>query len=67
MAQSTRHRRSQFCFLCGTALGNSCTQCNEPITSLKFRFCPYCGFPCPKAYPFMTKPRQELRKQLQTS
>ncbi|MEH2181951.1 hypothetical protein [Nostoc sp.] len=22
---------------------------------------------CPKAYPFMTKPRQELRKQLQTS
>ncbi|BBD70497.1 XRE family transcriptional regulator [Nostoc commune NIES-4072] len=37
--------RSQFCFLCGTALRNSCAKCNEPITSLKFRFCPYCGFP----------------------
>lgn len=37
--------RSQFCFLCGTTLRNSCAQCNEPITSLKFRFCPYCGSP----------------------
>ncbi|MEH1841419.1 MAG: zinc ribbon domain-containing protein [Nostoc sp.] len=37
--------RSQFCFLCGTGLRNSCVQCNEPITSLEFRFCPYCGFP----------------------
>ncbi|MEA5506743.1 zinc ribbon domain-containing protein [Halotia wernerae UHCC 0503] len=37
--------RSQFCFLCGTGLRNSCAQCHEPITSLKFRFCPYCGFP----------------------
>ena len=37
--------RSQFCFLCGNGLRNSCAQCNEPITSLKFRFCPYCGFP----------------------
>ncbi|MCC5603880.1 hypothetical protein LC586_33100 [Nostoc sp. CHAB 5714] len=31
--------------MCGTALRNSCAKCNEPITSLKFRFCPYCGFP----------------------
>ncbi|TVP65812.1 MAG: zinc ribbon domain-containing protein, partial [Nodularia sp. (in: Bacteria)] len=37
--------RSQYCFLCGTALRNSCANCNEPVTSLKFRFCPYCGFP----------------------
>lgn len=35
--------RSQCCFLCGTRLRNSCANCNEPITSLKFRFCPYCG------------------------
>ncbi|MEH2391863.1 MAG: zinc ribbon domain-containing protein [Nostoc sp.] len=37
--------RSKFCFLCGTGLRNSCARCNEPITSVKFRFCPYCGFP----------------------
>ncbi|MBW4428403.1 MAG: zinc ribbon domain-containing protein [Nostoc desertorum CM1-VF14] len=37
--------RSKFCFLGGTGLGNSCVNCNEPITSLKFRFCSYCGFP----------------------
>jgi transcriptional regulator with XRE-family HTH domain len=37
--------RSKFCFLCGAGLRNSCAQCNEPITSLKFKFCPYCGFP----------------------
>jgi hypothetical protein len=36
--------RSQFCFLCGTALRDSCANCNEPVMSLKFRFCPYCGF-----------------------
>ncbi|WP_448270300.1 hypothetical protein [Nostoc sp. DSM 114159] len=30
--------RSQFCFLCGTGLRNSCTQCNEPITSLTPNF-----------------------------
>lgn len=37
--------RSGFCFLCGTALRDSCANCNEPVMSLKFRFCPYCGFP----------------------
>lgn len=37
--------RSQFCFLCGTRLRNNCANCGELITSLKFRFCPYCGFP----------------------
>ncbi|WP_308189080.1 zinc ribbon domain-containing protein [Nostoc mirabile] len=37
--------RSKFCFLCGTGLRNSCASCKEPITSVKFRFCPYCGFP----------------------
>jgi DNA-binding XRE family transcriptional regulator len=36
--------RAKCCFLCGTRLRNSCVNCHEPITSLKFRFCPYCGF-----------------------
>jgi DNA-binding XRE family transcriptional regulator len=35
--------RSKHCFLCGTGLRNRCISCNEPITSLKHRFCPYCG------------------------
>ncbi len=35
--------RAQYCFLCGTKLRNDCVSCHEPITSLKFRFCPYCG------------------------
>lgn len=35
--------RSKYCFACGTALLSRCPQCQEPIGSLKFRFCPYCG------------------------
>ncbi|MDX2239433.1 MAG: zinc ribbon domain-containing protein [Leptolyngbyaceae cyanobacterium bins.302] len=35
--------RSKHCFLCGTVLRNRCISCNEPITSLQHRFCPYCG------------------------
>ncbi len=35
--------RSKYCFACGELLLQSCTNCNEPITSFKFRFCPYCG------------------------
>ncbi|MBD2527178.1 zinc ribbon domain-containing protein [Nostoc sp. FACHB-133] len=35
--------RSKYCFACGTALRNRCVSCNEPIMSLKFKFCPYCG------------------------
>lgn len=35
--------RSKCCFICGTLLCARCRQCNEPIMSLKFRFCPYCG------------------------
>lgn len=38
--------RSHYCFACGTALVSRCQQCQEPIISLKFRFCPHCG----KAY-----------------
>lgn len=37
------HPRSKHCFLCGMALRNRCVHCDEPITSLKHRFCPYCG------------------------
>lgn len=37
--------RAQFCFLCGTALQDSCLACNEKLTSLTFRFCPFCGQP----------------------
>lgn len=35
--------RSKYCFACGTGLRNRCVSCNEPIMSLKFKFCPYCG------------------------
>jgi DNA-binding XRE family transcriptional regulator len=35
--------RSKYCFACGTALRNRCSRCHEPIMSLKFKFCPYCG------------------------
>lgn len=38
--------RSHFCFACGTRLISQCAQCQQPILSLQFRFCPYCG----KAY-----------------
>jgi len=36
-------QRSQYCFACGRQLRDRCSSCNEPIQSLKFRFCPYCG------------------------
>lgn len=35
--------RSKYCFACGTTLRDRCGNCNEPIMSLKFKFCPYCG------------------------
>lgn len=35
--------RSKYCFACGTELRDRCSNCQEPIASLKFRFCPYCG------------------------
>lgn len=35
--------RSKYCFSCGTCLRNSCVNCDRPILSLKFKFCPYCG------------------------
>lgn len=35
--------RSKYCFACGSELCDRCKSCNEPIASLKFRFCPYCG------------------------
>jgi DNA-binding XRE family transcriptional regulator len=35
--------RSKYCFACGTGLRDRCSNCSEPIASLKFRFCPYCG------------------------
>ena len=38
-------KRSKYCFICGTSLRDRCPKCNEPIMSLKFRFCPYCGQP----------------------
>ncbi len=37
--------KAKYCFICGTLLCSRCTRCNEPIMSLKFRFCPYCGQP----------------------
>lgn len=37
--------RSKYCFACGSPLQDRCSSCSEPIQSLKFRFCPYCGTP----------------------
>jgi Double zinc ribbon len=35
--------RAKYCFLCGIELRHRCASCQEPITSLKHRFCPSCG------------------------
>lgn len=35
--------RAKYCFLCGNSLRHRCSNCTEPIVSLKHRFCPYCG------------------------
>ena len=35
--------RAKHCFACGSQLRDRCGNCKEPILSLKFRFCPYCG------------------------
>ena len=37
--------RAKYCFLCGTALRQSCGSCREPLISFKHRFCPFCGNP----------------------
>lgn len=37
--------RAKFCLICGTPLRHRCPGCDEPVVSLKFRFCPYCGCP----------------------
>ena len=37
------HARAKYCFACGTKLKSRCGSCDEPITSLKHRFCPFCG------------------------
>lgn len=45
------HLQARHCLFCGTALRSRCVNCDEPITSLKHRFCPYCGtsYKSPKA------------------
>jgi DNA-binding XRE family transcriptional regulator len=35
--------RAKCCFLCGMELRHRCVGCQESITSLKHRFCPFCG------------------------
>jgi transcriptional regulator with XRE-family HTH domain len=37
--------RANFCFLCGGGLCDRCTHCQQTISSLKHRFCPFCGSP----------------------
>ncbi len=49
--------RAKYCFLCGCQLQQRCRQCQEPITSLKHRFCPYCG----TAYKLEPKPKSKTR------
>lgn len=45
------HERAKFCFECGMALRNRCHSCSELVTSLRHRFCPYCGTPYKIAAP----------------
>lgn len=35
--------RAKHCFLCGSLLRDTCNHCHETVSSLKHRFCPYCG------------------------
>ena len=35
--------RAHYCFECGHKLRSHCVSCDAPITSLKHRFCPFCG------------------------
>ena len=37
--------RSKYCFICGCRLQNRCLHCQQPFTSMQFRFCPFCGKP----------------------
>lgn len=37
------HSQAQYCYICGMKLRDRCVSCEEQITSLKHRFCPYCG------------------------
>ena len=37
------HIHANYCFRCGSGLRHRCVQCDAPITSLKHRFCPFCG------------------------
>ena len=37
--------RAEYCFLCGHGLRDRCSECNKPIDSLRYRFCPHCGQP----------------------
>ncbi|MUG98911.1 hypothetical protein F7734_44110 [Scytonema sp. UIC 10036] len=30
--------------MCGTPLSSHCANCGELVASLKYRFCPFCGF-----------------------
>lgn len=39
------HLQARYCLFCGTTLRARCVSCEEPIASLKHRFCPYCGTP----------------------
>ncbi|MBA3920268.1 MAG: zinc ribbon domain-containing protein [Nostocaceae cyanobacterium] len=36
--------KAKHCYLCGTDLRASCVNCDELVVSLKYRFCPMCGF-----------------------
>lgn len=37
--------RAKYCFLCGHGLRDRCSECNKPIESLLYKFCPHCGQP----------------------
>lgn len=37
--------RANFCFICGGKLCDRCSHCQQTISSLKHRFCPFCGSP----------------------
>jgi len=35
--------RAKYCFICGGPLTDRCSNCGEPLSDIKHRFCPFCG------------------------
>jgi DNA-binding XRE family transcriptional regulator len=54
------HIRAKYCFACATELRSRCVGCDEPILSLRHRFCPCCGI----AYKTIKGTKAEILKPI---